>query len=212
MNEVPIQISKEVLQGLNPSGKYLIQVQKGGCTPHIYNPTLAKRPDMFILDIATGRPETVRVQGGEVTESIVLKDNTFHVDPSLKVVLDEIAEDYEAIQSRLRVFEEENTALLQDTDVLNHEIETLTREKEELIAVMGSEGSDPVPEGDEASDMPAPPAKYSIKPTTHGWYDVVENNAGEAVMNTKKLRKDEALELIGKLESEMLLPHLRSNG
>ena len=204
MSEVPIvQISEEVLNSLKPNVKYLIQVQKNGCSVHIYNSTLAKRPDMFILDITTGRPETVRVQGGEVTESIVLKDKTFHVDPSLKAVLDEIAEDYEAIQSRLRVFEEGNTALLQDNDVMNGRIEELEADKTQLIEenkeLIAGSPKVSIAQGDDQPDIPA---KYIIKPTAAGWCDVVENNAGEAIMNTKKLRKDEALELIRKLESE----------
>jgi hypothetical protein len=212
MNTASIaQVSKDVLKGLNPKVKYLVQVQKGGpgkpdvCTSYIYNSTLSQRSDMFMLDIATGRPETVKVQGGVVTESIILKDKTFHVDPSLKVVLDEIAKDYEIIQSRLRVFEEERDALLQDKDVLNGKIDTLTRENKELISSMGPKETDPAP-NDDQNDQPDTPDptnvsdKYSIRTLTSGWHDVVDNEG--VVKNNKKLRKDEALELIKKLESE----------
>jgi hypothetical protein len=205
MNEVPIQISKEVLNGLNPKGSYLVQAQEGGCSVHIYNSILAKRKDMHPLDISTGRPKVIRVHHGDiVTESIDLKDKTFDVDPSLKAVLDEIAEDYELIQSRVRVLEEANTALLQCEVDLNNRIEELEEDKTRLIEenkeLIGKSKKVSIAQDDDQSDTPA---KYIIKPTIPaGWYDVVENNAGEAIMNTKKLREKEALELIRTLESE----------
>jgi hypothetical protein len=133
MIEVPIQVSKKILRGLNPKGKYLVQAQKGGCSVHIYNPILAKRPDMHPLDVSTGRPKMIIAPHSDViTECITLKDKPFHVDPSLKAVLDEIAEEHEINQSRIRLLEEERVALLNDKSTLNYKVKELTS-KERLL-------------------------------------------------------------------------------